>query len=87
MRYTYEFIHSGETIVVEQSMTEPAHTYLPYLRESVRAPAGPLARSHMPPGTLKRVRRVITGGGGTIFVGDDWADKQGKAKPNDGNEA
>lgn len=54
--YTYEFEETGETIEVEQKITEDSHQFL----------------MHPEKMKLMKVSRVITGGAGTIFKGDGW---------------
>ena len=64
MRYTYQFIETGEIFEIEQSMKDAPFLSWPH----------PVSR------ICKPVRRVVTGGAGTIFVGDDWADKKPREK-------
>lgn len=55
-KYVYEFEETGETIEVEQKMSDKSHEYLMHPEEL----------------KLMKVKRLISGGVGIIFKGDGW---------------
>lgn len=55
-KYVYEFEETGETIEVEQKMSDKTHEFL----------------MHPEKLKLMKVKRLISGGVGVIFKGDGW---------------